>query len=116
MRRLGSWDAHFGRLGIGPAPEERAEDDHRRAGGAAAQQNAQGCPCGCGRPVDPAVRGESAELYATVRCAWELHDWPACLECQDDPQDPILAPFCCPTCEASFASRIVGLVPGAARA
>lgn len=75
-----------------------------------------GCACGCGRPVDEAVRGIDGALYATVQCAWKDHDWPACIECQDDPQDPVLGPFCCFTCEASFSSRVAAIVPGAARA
>jgi hypothetical protein len=77
-------------------------DECQRCGGSGAES----CP-GCGEPAKEEYRGvDPTFVYCSPRCAFQDDNWPACTECEEDPQDPPLAPFCCAACEASFRHRV----------
>ncbi len=61
--------------------------------------------CGCAAPAK--VEGaDGLFVYCSVACAWADDNWPGCLRCQAEPQDPLFGPFCSGTCEDAMLTAI----------
>jgi hypothetical protein len=95
-RGEGTVEAVLGHPNDPGAPVREVECE--RCGGSRAE------PCvECGDPAT--LRSESHRAYCGTECAWNADDWPACTECEGDPQDPTHAPFCGAGCAGAFKNR-----------
>lgn len=61
---------------------------------------------GCDRPATIEGAEDPRFLYCSREHAHEDENWPSCLRCQAQPQDPECGPFCSPACESIMLTEI----------